>query len=171
MKEDAMNALLNHREDLFWPFRERFDKFFDNFFGSDSLNTIRSLSRSGYPKLDVLVTKDGKFRIEMATPGVKLDQLLVQIVPYHGTDISPDSKRNVLKVSGQMDYDFQYSEDTTFQLKELRRSRFERSLLLPDNIVGDPEAVLENGILRLTWSAVEEQKPQTKTIEVQEIKS
>lgn len=160
-----MNTLLN-REEAMWPFRQRFDKLFDQFFGPDGLHSVRSMSRTGYPKLDAYVA-NGEFRIEASVPGVKHEDLKVEIVPqketYNGIDVVGGK---VLKITGQMDYCYQNSPDTVFQIKELRRSHFERQVLLPDTIEGDPEAVLDNGILRLVWKLPEEKKEEVKLIPV-----
>lgn len=162
-----MNTLLTSRDDIFRPIEERFNRLFDTFFGSESQNAVRSLSKSGYPKVDVL-TKDGQFRVEAALPGVRLDQLRVEILPWSDQSLS---QRKVLKISGKMDYEYQYPENTAYQIKELSRSRFERTILLPSNLEGDPMALLENGILRLTWPATVEPKSEAKLIPIQEIKS
>jgi len=75
-----------------------------------------------------------------------------------------------VKVSGKMARDYQYSKSTEYAIKELRRSYFERLMLLPDDLEGDPEAVIDNGMLRLTWQLPESQKPvEAKVIDVKRV--
>lgn len=139
---------LIRREELFAPFEKHFNQLFDKLFGDDGLHSFRSLSRSGYPKIDVLVT-DGRYIVEAAVPGVVADELKVEVLPFEESGVG--SKQRMLKISGKMARDYQYSNSINYAVKELRRSHFERSMLLPDDIEGDPEAVLDNGILTLTW--------------------
>lgn len=151
-----------------WPFQQRFDKLFDQFFGPEGLHSVRSMSRTGYPKLDAYVA-DGEFRIEASVPGVKHEDLKVEIIPCKEEDYPLQANvasRKLLKITGQMDYCYQCSPEAVFQLKELRRSHFERQLLLPETIEGDPEAVLDNGILRLVWKLPQEKKQEAKLIPV-----
>ena len=51
-------------------------------------------------------------------------------------------------------------------IRELRRSAFERSVYLPNNIAGDPEAIMKNGILKLTWNLPDKPIPKIKKIEI-----
>jgi HSP20 family protein len=158
-----MNSLLSQREELFWPFQQRFDKIFDSLFGLDSLSATKSLARSGYPKVDVLA-KGNQYRVQAAVPGVKLEDLRVEVDRQrHGND---DFK--VLKISGKMEERYQPPEDAIYHLRELRRSYFERKLLLPDHLEGEPDAILQDGILTLTWAVKVPETPKAKLIEVRE---
>jgi HSP20 family molecular chaperone IbpA len=64
-----------------------------------------------------------------------------------------------------MAHDYQYSKNTEYQYRELTRAKFQRVISLPDEAKGDPEAVVQNGMLTLTWQLEE---PQTSS-EVREI--
>ena len=154
-----MSTLIN-REEAFWPLQERFDNLFNSFFGFDSLNAVKSNARSGYPKLDV-VLNDNQYKVQAAVPGVKLDDLKVEILP-------DETDRKVLKISGKMENRYQSPTDSVFQVRELRRSHFERTLLLPENLVGDPDALLADGLLTLTWKTTIDNKPQPKIVAVKE---
>lgn len=140
-----MTHLIPRREDVIFPLQEQFDKLFDEFFGPRRLpSLLNSVKRSGYPKLDVLVT-DGKYRVEAAVPGVPENDLLVEIVPQ-------DSGKRLLRISGKMSHDYQYGKDTEYHFRELTRQKFQRVISLPDEVKGEPEAVIKDGLLTLTWS-------------------
>ena len=150
-----MAGLIPRREDFFFPLQQQFDKVFDELFGPKRLpsflNSIKS--RSGYPKLDILVT-DGCFRVEVAVPGVEPDDLKIEIIKEQsesnsfGIDV-PDHR--LLRLTGRMSHDYQYSNDTDYCYRELTRAKFQRVIRLPDEVKGDPEAVIKNGMLTLTW--------------------
>lgn len=160
-----MNTLRPSREELFWPFRQRFDKLFDSFFGSDSLNAVKSLARSGHPKVDAFRDEGDLYRIQLSVPGVRLGDLKVEVVQ----EVVNGFEVKVLRVSGQMERRYQVSEKAVFDIREMRRSAFQRALILPDHLVGDPDAVLDDGILTLTWKVKEvEEAPKTKLISVRE---
>lgn len=158
-----MSTLLTTREELFWPFRQQFDKLFDRLFDSDSINAVKGLSKSGYPKIDAFL-EGNQYRVQASVPGVKLSDLKVEILPlrFEGID------RKVLKVSGKMEEKFQSPQEAVYHVRELRRSYFERSLLLPDNLLGDPEAELKDGLLTLSWMAQVKDDPKVKLISVKE---
>jgi HSP20 family protein len=166
-----MTSLSPYRDALFAPVQDEFNRLFDRFFGPDSLHSVRSRGRSGYPKLDVIET-DKEYVVEVEVPGINPDDLKVEIVPYeewsqelrYATN-APD--RKVLRLSGKKDYDYQYPEGTTWHRKEVRRSQFTRELLLPEFAEDDPEAAYERGILKLVWTKPEEEaKPQAKQIPI-----
>ena len=158
-----MRSLLQLRDEAFFPVHEEFNKLFDRFFGSDSLHSVRSRGRSGYPKLDVIET-DKEYVVEAEVPGVDPDYLTVEIMPVEAEGYEG---RKILRLSGKKDYDYQYPEGTTWHVKEVRRSKFTRELLLPEYIEADPEATYERGILKLTWSKPEEaKKPEPKQIPI-----
>lgn len=154
-----MTHLQPRREDIFFPLQQQFDKVFDELFGPKRLPSLLNSvkSRSGYPKLDILVT-DGKYRIEVAVPGVEPDDLKVEIIQdrdsLFGIDSVPD---RLLRLTGRMSHDYQYSNETDYHHRELTRAKFQRVIRLPEEVKGDPEAVVKNGMLTLTWSL--EKKP------------
>jgi HSP20 family molecular chaperone IbpA len=50
----------------------------------------------------------------------------------------------MLSVSGRVSQEHYVDEKAQYYVRELRRSAFERSVYLPNNITGDPEAVMKN---------------------------
>lgn len=154
------------RENFFAPFEQMINKVYDDIASDSGLQALRNYSRSShYPKLDVL-TFDNRYVIEAAIPGVKPEDIKVEILPYEGGQ--PSSK--MLKISGKMSRDYQYSNTIEYSVKELRRSFFERSMLLPDDLEGDPEAVIDNGILRMTWGMPKSMQPtKAKLIDVKKV--
>lgn len=149
-----MTHLIPRREDLYFPLQQQFDKLFDELFGPKRLPSfLNSVKRSGYPKLDILVT-DGRYRIEAAVPGVEPDDLKIEILQEHDVPkmFGIDAPRHrLLRLTGRMSHDYQYSNDTDYHYRELTRAKFQRVILLPDEVSGDPEAVIKNGMLTLTW--------------------
>jgi HSP20 family molecular chaperone IbpA len=160
------NGLVPRRNDLFHPFEQHFNKIYDELFQGDFNNSIKS--RVGYPKVDVY-TENGKYYIDIAVPGVQAEDVTVEIVPWEETHAVDRKDRKMLKVSGQMSSARQHSQDAQFQVKELRRSSFERCILLPDCVEGDPEATMKDGILKLTWDCPESKEPERKIITVKKL--
>lgn len=147
-----MTHLVPIREDFLFPLQKEFDKLFDTMFDPKRLPSLLNSvkSHSGYPKLDVLVDNN-RFRIEAAVPGVTPEDLKVEILPG-------SQGERVLRISGKMAHDYQYSKDTEYHYRELTRAKFQRVITLPTDAQGDPEAVVQNGMLTLTW-LLEKPKP------------
>lgn len=133
------------REDLYHPFEQVFDKFFEDFFHSNPLSKIKQ--NSGYPRMNVC-ENDGQFSVTLSVAGMNSSDI----------DVEVDSN-NVLTVRGRMSEEHHEPDGSTFYLRELRQSAFERSIQLPDHVVGDPEAVMKDGILKLNWRT-EARKPE-----------
>lgn len=156
-----MTALLNSRNELMWPFQQRFDKLFDSLFNNDSLNTIKSLSKSGYPKIDAY-HEGNQYKIQALIPGVKLEDLKVEISPETINGI----EYKILKIGAKMSEDYQLPDNANHVIREIRRSSFERILSLPHDLQDDPEAILKDGVLTLIWNLKEEFTSQPKLITV-----
>jgi HSP20 family molecular chaperone IbpA len=168
-EEDVMNTLLKSRDYMFEPFRQQFDKLFDQIVGSDSLSTVKSLTRSGYPKMDIYYTKD-EFIIEASVPGLKTENIKVEIIPCRDDNFCIQNG-NILKISGEMDYSYQHEKNTTYAVKELRRSHFERSILLPEGIIDEPVATLSDGILKLVWKYPNITPTEARIIPIRQLES
>lgn len=153
MKRD-FNNLSKLRDDLFQPFNDIFESFFYDFFESSPLESMKS--RSGYPRIDIY-TKDGKYNVDAVVPNMTKDQIQVEI--SDGMVSGPHPSK-ILTLSGKMSQE-KDSSTAKFTCKEIKRSAFSRSVLLPDDIEGDPEAKLENGILSLSWNIKEKILPET----------
>lgn len=156
-----MTHLIPRREDMFFPLQQQFDKLFDELFGPKRLPSLLNSvkSRSGYPKLDILVT-DGKYRIEIAVPGVDPDDLKIEVLHDDG------SQHRMLRITGRMSHDYQYSNETDYHYRELTRAKFQRVVRLPEEVTGDPEAVIKNGMLTLTWSLEKTLEKEPKLIPI-----
>lgn len=162
-------SIMPRREDFLFPLQKEFDKLFDEFFGPKRLPSLLNgvKLRSGYPKLDILVT-DGKYRIEVAVPGVEPDDLRIEILQE--SDSSSDSiegpQYRMLRITGRMSHDYQCSNDTDYVFRELTRAKFQRVVRLPDEVKGDPEAVIKNGMLTLTWKLEKPHEAEAKVISI-----
>jgi HSP20 family protein len=128
-----------------FPIEQSFNKFFDDFFGSNPLSKVKA--SSGYPRMNVYEAND-KFVVTLSVPGMKDDDLDVEI----------DSNRT-LSVRGRKSESYQAPEGAGYYLKELHQSSFERSVHLPDHVHGDPRASMKDGMLELTWDT-EKKKPE-----------
>jgi HSP20 family molecular chaperone IbpA len=123
---------------------------------------LNSLKHSNYPKLDILVT-DGRYRIEVAVPGVVPDDLKVEILPESNGE-------RVLRICGKMSHDYQYSKETEYHFRELTRAKFQRVITLPDYVKGDPDATVQNGMLTLTWQLEQPlANPEVKQIPIKKV--
>jgi HSP20 family molecular chaperone IbpA len=159
------SALLPSRDDLLYPFQQYFDKLVDEFFCDGGATTVRS--KVGYPRIDV-ITKEGEWVVEASVPGVKLSDLRVELRPAEESANSWEKGRTVLCIGGRMSEDHQHSDGSHYHIRELKRSTFERRLILPDFVSGEPEATLRDGLLRLVWKVPELRRPQARQVEVKE---
>jgi HSP20 family protein len=145
-----MTTLLPSRNSLFDPFEQFFDSVVDRMFSDSSkLKTTGS-----FPRLDI-IANDGEWIIEVSAPGHKAEDVQVEILP-----------NSMLRLSGRMSQDNRYDQSATFYKREIKRSGWERCITLPEYVKGDPEASMQNGILRLVWKVKELEKPKPKLIEV-----
>ena len=141
------------REDLFFPVEQAFDKFFNDFFNSNPISTVKA--NSGYPRMNVYEA-DGNFTVTVSVPGMNSDNLDVEI-----------DKNRVLTVKGQMSEEHGAPEGAQYYLRELRQSYFERKVVLPDHVAGDPVATMKDGILELSWAVTKPQpEPEVKKIAI-----
>lgn len=160
-----LNDLALLRDEFFFPVQETFDRFFQEFFGSDTLlDTVKG--KGGYPKMEVSIEAvgDDKFwTVRVALPGVKEKDITIEV---------DESNKNmpILRIQGQMSEEYQSPEGSEQYVRELRKGKFSREIALPKALTGDPEAKIEDGILTLRWqlpkAIVEESKPAIKKIEL-----
>ena len=134
---DQWLSTVPRREDLMFPIEQSFNKFFDDFFSSNPLSKVKA--NAGYPRMNAYETDD-KFVIALSVPGMKKDDINIEINSNH-----------MLTVEGKMSEDYQAPDDAGYYLRELRQSSFSRSVQLPEHAQGDPQAVMKDGILELTW--------------------
>jgi len=158
-RRNPNSSLVPFRDEFFYPFQQAFDSIFNDFFSESGMSSVRG--RFGYPKLDSYVS-DGLYVVEVAVPGHTKQDVRVEVSERDGAKL--------LKISGKMAEDYQNKDETTYYVRELRRSNFERWLTVPENVEGDPDAVVKDGILRLTWKLKKEEVPKLagREIEVRE---
>lgn len=155
------NKILRYRPhtttELITPFDSLLNELFnDNFaplkqaFGDDFF------VRGSYPKVNVVDT-DTSVIIEAAIPGMSKEDITLKI------------DNDVLTISGTSKQNSDY-EGGTFVRREIKRSKFERSFSLNDNI--DNEAITaacNDGVLKLTLPKVvpSNEKPKTQYIDIE----
>jgi len=143
------------RIDLFSEVGRDIDQVWNEVFGNSYLNGKKS---KGYPALDVLRFKDS-LSIQYAVPGVKLEDLSVEV--------SNDEKGKVLTVAGKLSSDYKYEEDN-YHIRELSGQEFRRVVRLPEDVLDEePEAVLKDGVLKLTFRTSFEQEPEVRVKKIQ----
>ena len=148
------------RNDFIFPIQQHFDKFFEDFFKDVNIDSVRAAG--SYPKMDIVVEGE-EWVIKAAIPGVSPDEVNVDYTP--GTDSNPPE----LIISGKMSEEHQSPDNADYFVRELKKSSFQRTLVLPKWLEGDPEASFKDGMLRLSWQLpdwVEEVAPKTKRIDV-----
>lgn len=155
LRDDFMQPT---RDALFSPFQQIFDKFYEDFWSDFQKEPITNLkSKSSFPKWDIY--SDNKhWVVEVGIPGIPKEKINVEIVDV-------ENKR-LLKISGQIETIS--NEETDWVVRELRRSSFERSVYLPNEVTGDPVATMTDGVLKLVWEKPKATPPpkQSKTIPI-----
>ncbi len=127
--------------------REAMDRLFDDAF-------TRPLSLAGnwsVPAVDMYQT-DNEVVVKAALPGFKSEEVQINVTG------------EVLTIKGETRQETE-SKERTYHLREQRWGSFERSLILPTEVVADKaKAEFENGLLTITLPKAEEVKPKTITI-------
>ena len=134
-----MRRMSDLHDQLMFPFEQEFDRFFREFWGSPG--TLDKLaSATGYPKMDV-ISEGENFIIRAAVPGVSPDNIKVEILD------------GSVSLSGEMEQEYK-SDKGAFYTRELHKSRFSRSIRLPEEVdqTKDPSASFKDGILTLKWA-------------------
>ena len=127
--------------------REAMDRLFDDAF-------TRPLSlRDGWtvPAIDMYQTDD-EVVVKAALPGIKADEVQINITG------------EVLTLKGEVRHE-EDKKEKAWHIHEQRWGSFERSLVLPTDVVADKaKAEFENGILTITLPKAEEVKPKMITV-------
>ena len=127
--------------------REAMDRLFDDAF-------TRPLSlRDGWtvPAIDMYQTDD-EVVVKAALPGIKADEVQINITG------------EVLTLKGEVRHE-EDKKEKAWHIHEQRWGSFERSLVLPTEVVADKtKAEFENGILTITLPKAEEVKPKVINI-------
>ncbi|HXF86616.1 MAG TPA: Hsp20/alpha crystallin family protein [Anaerolineales bacterium] len=131
----------------FMTLREAMNRLFDDAFTRPlSLNTGWTV-----PAIDMYQT-DNEVVVKAALPGVKADEVQVNIIG------------DVLTLKGEIKRQDE-TKEKSWHLREQCWGAFERSIVLPTDIVADKaKAEFENGILTITLPKADEVKPKTITI-------
>lgn len=142
--------------DFFCRFKQLQDQQLEKFqdlFNSDFPSNAK---HSSFPKMNVYTTDD-EFVVCAAVPGMTPEDVAVEV-----------AQDNELVISGRTSKEYrETSSDDSFLVRELRNSQFKRRFKLPNNIQGDPQALLKDGVLTLRWKLVKD-KPAliSKKIEI-----
>lgn len=133
------------REDLMFPLEATFDKFFQDFFNTKA-NLDTAKSNTSYPKINCYF-HNSNFYLVFAVPGVTQEDLAVEY----------NSDQNSITVRGRTSDKYLLPDHGPYYsglvVREIRQSKFARSLSLPQGIEGEPEeANLEDGLLTLRWT-------------------
>lgn len=150
------NGLVPRRVDLFSEFSKDLDQVFNEVFGAPLLNGRKS---KGYPLLDA-VRSDGSLTLQYTVPGVRLEDLNVEI--------SKDDQGKLLTVSGRLSSDYTHKEED-YQIRELSSQEFRRVIRLPEDVLDEePEAILKDGLLKLIFktNVQKEPEPSTKKLKI-----
>lgn len=128
--------------------REAMDRLFDDAF-------TRPLSLGGntwsVPAVDMYQT-DNEVVVKAALPGIKADEVQINVTG------------EVLTIKGETKQENE-TKEKAYHIREQRWGTFERSLILPTEVVADKaKADFENGILTITLPKAEEVKPKTISI-------
>ena len=127
--------------------REAMDRLFDDAF-------TRPLSlRDGWsvPAIDMYQTDD-EIIVRAALPGIKADQVQINVTG------------EILTLKGDVKHE-EDKKEKAWHIREQRWGSFERSLVLPTEVVADKtKAEFENGILTITLPKAEEVKPKVINI-------
>ena len=147
------------RNDFLFPIESHFNKIFDQFLRGNSLKD--SLKASvGYPKMDVY-EDDKHLTVLVAVPGLKIEDISVEMDSGEEPEVTISGKSSIGSES----------KSARFYVKELRQSSFRRTVTLPSYASKEPEAILEDGVLRLVWKVPEAAKPaEPKKIEIRQVK-
>lgn len=129
-----------------------FGSLLDNFFAPNLWNNRDAFSREAVPAVNI-AENDNDYRIEVAAPGLKKD------------DINIDLDENVLTISSEQE-DKKEENEENYTRKEFSYCSFKRSFVLPDNVNADKiEAHHKDGVLEINIPK-EEQKKLSKQIKI-----
>jgi HSP20 family molecular chaperone IbpA len=146
------NGALSRRNDLFSALDEDFHKFFDSFFGRE----LGNLNIKGnFPPMNVARYND-TLEVKFTVSGMTPEDVQVDV-----------SELGVVTVSGRMSQEHRSKDGSNHYIREIKESMFQRSIQLPEDVMGDPEAVLKDGILTLTWKVKSPPEPDKEVKKIQ----
>lgn len=145
-----------NRQNVFDIFDQMANNFLDNFFDPANQKSLKDVVRtSSYPKIDVFI-KDDKYHIEASVPGMTSDSLNVEVRSVETQDpvFALKDVYKLLEITGTSQT---LTEGTEWIKRELKRSAFSKSFILPENLIehpNEPDVVLKNGILSISWNLI-----------------
>jgi HSP20 family protein len=128
--------------------REAMDRLFN-----DAFTRPFSLAEGNWsvPAVDMYQT-DNEIVVKAALPGIKSEEVQINVTG------------EVLTIKGEVKQKEEVTEKA-YHLREQRWGAFERSLVLPTDVIADKaKADFENGILTITLPKAEDVKPRSITI-------
>jgi len=144
------------RNEFLTPFDRVFDDMFSNMFPTFSRDFGEDFFVKGsYPKVNV-VNRETSIDIEAAIPGMSKDEVAVEVT---------DGTLTIQGTSNQRDD----VEDSQYVRREIKRSKFQRSFRLGDNLdQAGITANYDNGILTLNIPKIipDDAEPATRKIEI-----
>lgn len=129
---------------------------FNDFFDNEWLEKRNSTS----PAVNIIENED-EFRIEVAAPGMTKEDFHVDVNPDNELVISMEKKNEEKEEDPK--------KKGTYLRREFSYSRFQQSLLLPDNVETEKiSAKVEHGVMTIDIpkKKVEEKSPASRRIEI-----
>ncbi len=127
--------------------REAMDRLFDDAF-TRPFNLTGNLS---LPAIDMFQTDD-EIVVKAAVPGMKAEDVQINVTG------------ETLTLKGEVKQK-EETKDKAWHIREQRWGAFERSILLPSDVIADKaKAEFENGILTITLPKAEQARPKTITV-------
>ena len=129
---------------------------FNDFFDNEWLEKRNTTS----PAVNIIENED-EFRIEVAAPGMTKEDFHVDVNPDNELVISMEKKNEEKEEDSK--------KKGTYLRREFSYSRFQQSLLLPDNVETEKiSAKVENGVMTIDIpkKKVEEKAPASRRIEI-----
>lgn len=140
------NSLVPRRIDLFSEISKELDHAMNNIFGHDFFSGLSKKGR-GYPLMDAIRTKDS-WILQYSVPGVNKDDLSIEI--------TEDSDGKILSIGGFLHENY-FTNSDNYAIRELSSQEFRRIVRLPNDIgEDDPSVELSDGILKLTFRAIDQ---------------
>lgn len=138
--------LAPRRVDLFSEVSRELDHMFNEVFAAPFFAGKKS---KGYPLMDA-IQGDGVLTLQYTVPGVKLEDLDVEV--------TRDDQGRLLTVSGKLSEEYTHQEES-YAIRELSSREFRRVIRLPEDVTEDePQAVLKDGVLRLSFNTVSQKQ-------------
>src|SRR5574343_139666 len=126
--------LVPRKDDFFYPLESCFNRFWDEFFQDNPLQSIKGTGT--FPRINAY-EDNGELVITASVSGMSKDDINVEV-----------TEDNVLVISGRMAKEYRYPDKVAKgYFQEVRSSAFQRSFQLPENVEGSPTAALKDGML------------------------